>query len=82
FFIKANFENLRAFSYDDKHNFCFIDRVTGGSVPNNFIPAVEKGIRERMEQGVIAGFQVQDCTCELFFGKDHPVDSNETAFKT
>ena len=82
FFVKANFENLRSFSYDDEHNFCFIDRVTGGSVPNNFIPAVEKGIRERMEQGVLAGYQVQDCTCELFFGKDHPVDSNETAFKT
>ena len=82
FFIKANFENLRSFNYDDDLNYCFIDRVTGGSVPNNFIPAVEKGIRERMEQGVIAGYQVQDCTCELFFGKDHPVDSNETAFKT
>jgi len=82
FFIKANFENLRSFNYNDNLNYCFIDRVTGGSVPNNFIPAVEKGIRERMEQGVIAGYQVQDCTCELFFGKDHPVDSNETAFKT
>ncbi len=58
-----------------------MDRVTGGSVPNNFIPAVEKGIQERMEQGVIAGFRVQDVSCELFFGKDHPVDSNETAFK-
>ena len=82
FFIKANFENLRSFHYDDDLNYSFIDRVTGGSVPNNFIPAVEKGVRERMEQGVIAGFQVQDCTCELYFGKDHPVDSNETAFKT
>jgi len=82
FFIKANFENLRSFNYDDNLNYCFIDRVSGGSVPNNFIPAVEKGVRERMEQGVIAGFQVQDCTCELYFGKDHPVDSNETAFKT
>ena len=82
FFIKANFENLRSFNYDDSLNYCFIDRVSGGSVPNNFIPAVEKGVRERMEQGVIAGYQVQDCTCELYFGKDHPVDSNETAFKT
>ena len=82
FFIKANFEHLRSFNYDDSLNYCFIDRVSGGSVPNNFIPAVEKGVRERMEQGVIAGFQVQDCTCELYFGKDHPVDSNETAFKT
>jgi len=82
FFIKANFEHLRSFNYDDSLNYCFIDRVSGGSVPNNFIPAVEKGVRERMEQGVIAGYQVQDCTCELYFGKDHPVDSNETAFKT
>ena len=56
--------------------------MSGGSVPNNFIPAVEKGVKERMEKGVIAGYQVQDVSCELFFGKDHPVDSNETAFRT
>jgi len=82
YFTKSRFEGMRSFHYDPKTNYAFIDRVTGGSVPNNFIPAVEKGIRERMEQGVIAGYQVQDCACELFFGKDHPVDSNETAFKT
>jgi len=82
FFTKATFESLRTYHYDPVLNSCFIDRVTGGSVPNNFIPAVEKGIKERMIQGVIAGYQVQDVSCELFFGKDHPVDSNETAFKT
>lgn len=82
YFTKARFVQMRKFNYDEKLNFAFVDRVTGGSVPNNFIPAVEKGIRERMEQGVLAGYQVQDCVCELFFGKDHPVDSNETAFKT
>ncbi len=82
YFTKANFESLREYHYDPETNSCFIDRVTGGSVPNNFIPAVEKGMRERMEQGVIAGYQVQDVVCELYFGKDHPVDSNETAFKT
>ncbi len=82
FFTKDNFASMREFHYDPELNYAFVDRVTGGSVPNNFIPAVEKGIRERMEKGVIAGFQVQDVTCELFFGKDHPVDSNETAFKT
>ena len=82
YFTKARFESMRDFHYDEKLNYSFVDRVTGGSVPNNFIPAVEKGIRERMEQGVIAGYQVQDVACALFFGKDHPVDSNETAFKT
>jgi elongation factor G len=81
FFTKATFESMRAYHYDPVLNSCFVDRVTGGTVPNNFIPAVEKGIKERMVQGVIAGYQVQDVSCELFFGKDHPVDSNETAFK-
>ncbi len=81
YFTKDNFEGLRDYHYDPKTNYCFCDRVSGGSVPNQFIPAVEKGIRERMDRGVIAGFQVQDIVVELFFGKDHPVDSNETAFK-
>ena len=82
FFTKDRFVSMRSFHYDPVLNYAFVDRVTGGSVPNNFIPAVEKGIKERMEQGVIAGYQVQDVACELFFGKDHPVDSNETAFRT
>jgi len=82
YFTSDRFPSIRNYHYDEKLNYCFVDRVTGGSVPNNFIPAVEKGIKERMEKGVIAGFQVQDVVVELFFGKDHPVDSNETAFKT
>lgn len=81
YFTKDRFASMRNYHYDPELNYAFVDRVTGGSVPNNFIPAVEKGIRERMERGVIAGYQVQDVSCELFFGKDHPVDSNETAFK-
>ncbi|MBT6495560.1 MAG: elongation factor G, partial [Planctomycetaceae bacterium] len=81
YFTKQRFDSMRTFHYDPDLNSCFVDRITGGSVPNNFIPAIEKGIRERMERGVIAGYQVQDVVCELFFGKDHPVDSNETAFK-
>lgn len=81
YFVKSRFDSLRTFHYDPKFNACFIDRISGGSVPNQFIPAIEKGMRERMDRGVIAGFQVQDVVCELFFGKDHPVDSNETAFK-
>jgi elongation factor G len=82
FFTKDRFANMRSYHYDPALNYAFVDRVSGGSVPNNFIPAVEKGIKERMEMGVLAGYQVQDVACELFFGKDHPVDSNETAFRT
>lgn len=81
YFTKERFLNMRSYHYDPVLNFAFIDRVSGGSVPNQFIPAVEKGVRERMERGVLAGYQVQDVSAELFFGKDHPVDSNESAFK-
>ncbi|HEY0982537.1 elongation factor G [Schlesneria sp.] len=82
YFTRERFESLREHHYDPHLNFAFLDCVTGGTVPNQFIPAVEKGIRERMEQGVIAGYQVQDVAVALFFGKDHPVDSNEAAFRT
>eukprot|EP00913_Durusdinium_trenchii_P008971 g8437.t1 len=82
YFTKSRFESMREFHYDPELNSCFVDRISGGSIPNNFIPAIEKGVRERMTKGVIAGYQVQDVVCELYFGKDHPVDSNETAFKT
>lgn len=79
---KARFESMRTYHYHPERNYVFVDRISGGSVPNQFIPAVEKGILERMEKGVIAGFLVQDVCVELFFGKDHPVDSNENAFRT
>jgi elongation factor G len=62
--------------------FEFVDKVVGGVVPRQFIPAVEKGIRETLEQGVIAGYPVVDVRCALVFGKYHPVDSSEAAFKT
>ncbi len=82
YFTKDRFLSLRSYHYDPVLNYAFIDRVSGGSVPNQYIPAVEKGVKERMEKGVLAGFQVQDVSVELYFGKDHPVDSNESAFKT
>ena len=82
YFTKANFESLREYHYDPELNFAFLDCVSGGTVPNQYIPAVEKGIRERMEKGVLAGYQAQDLAVSLFFGKDHPVDSNEAAFRT
>lgn len=82
YFTKDRFEGLRSYHYNKELNFAFLDCISGGSVPNQFIPAVEKGVVERMEKGVIAGYQIQDCAVELFFGKDHPVDSNEAAFRT
>lgn len=62
--------------------FQFIDAVKGGVIPNQFIPAVEKGIREQLEKGVISGNNVVDVEVEVFFGKAHDVDSSEQAFKT
>jgi elongation factor G len=62
--------------------FEFADKIVGGVVPKQFIPAVEKGVRETMEQGVIAGYPVVDVRAALVFGKYHPVDSSEAAFKT
>ncbi|MCA9095236.1 MAG: elongation factor G, partial [Planctomycetaceae bacterium] len=81
YFTKDRFPSLREYHYDPQTNFAFVDRVSGGTVPNQFIPAVERGVRERMTRGVVAGCQVQDVCVELFFGKDHPVDSNENAFR-
>lgn len=82
YFTRHQFESLREYHYDKELNFAYLDCVSGGTVPNQFIPAVEKGVRERMEKGVLAGYQVQNVAVALFFGKDHPVDSNEAAFRT
>lgn len=62
--------------------FEFVDRIVGGVVPRNFIPAVEKGVREALPHGAIAGFPVVDVRVTLFDGKHHDVDSSEMAFKT
>ena len=59
----------------------FIDAVKGGSVPREFIPAVDKGLRETLPNGVLAGFPVEDVKVTLFDGSYHDVDSNENAFK-
>jgi elongation factor G len=79
---KERFEKMRAAHYDPEFNFAFIDHIVGGSIPNQFIPAVEKGCRELLEKGALAGYRIQDVAVEVFFGKDHPVDSSEQAFKT
>jgi elongation factor G len=79
---KSKFEKMRSVHYDADHNFAFIDSIVGGSIPNQFIPAVEKGCKELLVRGALAGYRIQDVAVEVFFGKDHPVDSSEQAFKT
>lgn len=60
--------------------FEFVDATVGGSVPKQFIPAVEKGLREAIKTGPLAGYPVVNLKCTLFDGKYHPVDSKEVAF--
>ena len=60
--------------------FEFVDAVVGGAVPRQFTPAVEKGLREAIKEGVLAGYPMVDLKCTLFDGKSHPVDSKEVAF--
>ncbi|HYM15863.1 MAG TPA: elongation factor G [Dehalococcoidia bacterium] len=61
--------------------FEFVDKVVGGSVPRNYIPAVEKGVHEALQEGALAHFPMVDLRVTLFDGKEHPVDSSEMAFK-
>jgi elongation factor G len=61
--------------------FEFINNIKGGAVPLEFIPAVEKGIKEAMERGVVAGYKMVDVSAELYDGSYHDVDSSEIAFK-
>jgi len=61
--------------------FEFVDKIFGGSIPRNFIPSVEKGVRARLERGVIAGFPVVDIRVSLYDGSYHSVDSSDIAFQ-
>ncbi|EFC90103.1 translation elongation factor G [Dethiosulfovibrio peptidovorans DSM 11002] len=62
--------------------FVFEDKIVGGAVPKQYIPAVEKGLKEALEKGVLAGFRTVDFKATLVFGSYHDVDSSEMAFKT
>jgi elongation factor G len=61
--------------------FEFVDEIKGGAIPKGFIPAVEKGIAEAMQHGIVAGYPVKDLQVRLFDGQYHRVDSSENAFK-
>ena len=62
-------------------HFEFINSIKGGVIPNEYIPAVEKGVREAMERGIVAGYPLVDISVELYDGSFHDVDSSEIAFK-
>ena len=72
---------VRLLPQERGQGFEFVDKVVGGNVPNQFIPAVEKGVAEAMRKGVLAGYPVVDVRLELYDGKYHAVDSSEAAFK-
>lgn len=75
--VKIKFEPRK----DGEIDLEFVDNVVGGVVPRNFIPAVEKGLRECMDKGVLAGYPVVGLRATLHDGSYHPVDSSEMAFK-
>ena len=60
--------------------FEFINKVVGGAIPTSLIPAVEKGVRQILDEGAVAGYSMQDLEVEVYDGKFHPVDSKEIAF--
>ncbi|UCH82530.1 MAG: elongation factor G [Nitrospiraceae bacterium] len=64
-----------------RSNFEFVNKIVGGSIPREYIPAVEKGAKEALESGVLAGYPVVDVKVTLFDGSYHEVDSSEMAFK-
>ena len=75
--VKIKFEPRQ----DGELDLEFIDKVVGGAVPRNFIPAVEKGLRDCISNGVLAGYPVVGLKATLYDGSYHPVDSSEMAFK-
>jgi elongation factor G len=67
--------------FDKEHRMLFIDKIVGGAIPKEFVPPIEKGISEAMENGVLAGYEMVDIAVVLIDGSYHDVDSSEMAFK-
>jgi elongation factor G len=72
---------LRVEPLDRGQGFEFVNEIFGGTIPGQFMPAVEKGVRELFDQGALAGYPMQDIRVVITDGKHHPVDSKEVAFK-
>ncbi|MBA2115791.1 elongation factor G [Bremerella alba] len=81
FATKDNFPSMKHVHYFEVMNFLWIDSIVGASIPVNFMPAIEKGLLDRVHKGVLAGYPLQDLCVEVHYGKHHPVDSSETAFR-
>jgi elongation factor G len=87
--VKIRIKPLEPIAEDEKiaknttreDHFEFINNIKGGVIPQEYIPAVEKGIREAMERGILAGYKMVDISVDLFDGSYHDVDSSEVAFK-
>jgi elongation factor G len=73
--------HFNVFPLERGKGFEFLETLTGMNVPRNYVPAVEKGVREAMEKGVLAGFPVVDVKVQFYDGKSHEVDSSDLAFK-
>ncbi len=73
---------LRVEPLEQGAGFAFASEVVGGAIPTSLIPAVEKGIRDALQQGAIAGYPIHDVRAVVYDGKHHPVDSKEVAFST
>jgi elongation factor G len=71
---------LRVEALERGKGFEFVDAVVGGAIPFQFIPAVEKGVRQALTDGVVAGYPIEDVRVTVYDGKHHPVDSKEVAF--
>jgi elongation factor G len=67
--------------FDKEHRFLFVDKIFGGAIPKEFVPPIEAGIREAMDNGGLAGFMMVDVAVVLVDGSYHDVDSSEMAFK-
>ena len=72
---------LRLEPMERGQEFKFINEIKGGTIPREFIPAVEKGVKEAMDKGIVAGYPMIDLSCALYDGSFHEVDSSEMAFK-